>query len=60
MENKFFYCYSVKLKDFLKSQGFDYITKALNPNTKKPYFMFDKSKELDFAIEKWNNIKIKN
>lgn len=57
MENKFFYCYSIKLKDFLKSQGLNYITKALNPKSKKPYFLFEKSLELDVAIEKWNKIK---
>jgi hypothetical protein len=57
MENKFFYCYSVKMKDFLKSQGFVYITKALNPNSQRPYFMFNKSIELDEAIQKWNSIK---
>jgi hypothetical protein len=45
------------MKDFLKSQGFVYITKALNPKTKTPYFLFEKSKELDLAIEKWNDIK---
>lgn len=57
MENKIFYCYSVKMKDFLKSQGFVYIAKALNPNSQKPYFMFDKSVELDEAIKKWNSLK---
>jgi hypothetical protein len=45
------------MKDFLKSQGFNYITKALNPKSQKPYFMFDKSKELDMAIERWNSLK---
>jgi hypothetical protein len=58
MDNKYFYCYSVRLKDFLKSQGFNYITKAINPNSKRPYFMFEKSKNMDMAIEKWNNIKV--
>ena len=58
MNNQYFYCYSVKMKDFLKSQGLNYITKALNPNSNKPYFMFDKSKELDLAIKKWNEIKL--
>jgi len=57
MDNKFFYCYSVKMKDFLKSQGFNYITKALNPNSKRPYFMFNKSQELDSSIQKWNSLK---
>jgi Domain of unknown function (DUF5659) len=60
LENKYFYCYSVRLKDFLKSKGFNYITKALNPNSKKPYFLFEKSEELDKAIIRWNEVKIEN
>ncbi len=60
MENLYFYCYSIKLKDFLKSQGLNYITKALNPKTKFPYFMFNKSEKLDIAIVKWNKLKIDN
>lgn len=55
--NSFFYCYSIRMKDFLKSQGFAYITKGLNPNTKSPYFMFEKSCKLDEAIKKWNSLK---
>jgi hypothetical protein len=57
LENKFFYCYSVRMKDFLKSQGICYITKALNPKSKRPYFMFEKSQNLDIAINKWNDLK---
>jgi len=60
MENCYFYCYSIKMKDFLKSQGFNYITKALNPKSQKPYFMFNKSLELDNAIQKWNSLKVQN
>jgi hypothetical protein len=58
MENKYFYCYSVRLKDFLKSQGLSYITKAINTHSGKPYFMFEKSDFLDGAIKKWNEVKI--
>jgi len=58
VENKYFYCYSIRMKNFLKSQGFNYITKALNPRSNFPYFMFEKSKELDLAIEKWNKVKL--
>lgn len=58
MENKYFYCYSIRLKDFLKSQGLTYITKGINTNSGKPYFMFEKSDFLDVIIRKWNEIKI--
>lgn len=59
MENNYFYCYSCKLKDFLKSQNLRYIMKGLHYKSKRPFFMFEKSKELDEAIVKWNLIKIK-
>jgi len=58
MENKYFYCYSCTMKDFIKSQGLKYITKGLHPKSGKPYFMFEKSKELDLVIEKWNSLKV--
>lgn len=56
-EKNLFYCYSVKMKDFIKSQGIDYITKAIHPRTNRVFFIFPKSKSLDVAIEKWNLIK---
>jgi hypothetical protein len=57
MENKYFYCYSMPLKDFLKSQGLKYITKAINPRTNTTYFMFEKGEDLDKAICKWQKMK---
>jgi len=57
MGGKYFYCYSCRMKDFIKSQGMDYITKAIHPKSHRPYFMFEKSKELDLMIEKWNSLK---
>jgi len=59
MERKYFYCYSCKMKDFIKSQGFQYITKGLHPKSGSPFFMFEKSVELDKAIVLWNEIKYK-
>jgi len=56
-EKDFFYCYSVRLKDFLKCMGFKYINKALHPQSHRPFFMFPKSVELDIALKKWNEIK---
>lgn len=58
MDNGYFYCYSVKLKDFLKSQGFKFITKGLHPKSGRPFFIFEKSQELDLSIEMWNSLKV--
>ena len=51
-----FYCYSPRLKDFLKSLGFVYGTPGTNKNTNAKYYPFEKSEALDFAIEKWNEL----
>jgi hypothetical protein len=47
------------MKDFLKSQGFNYITKGLHFKSGKPFFVFRKSKILDESIKAWNKIKTK-
>lgn len=57
--NNLFYCYSFRLAYFLKSQGFTYINKGRNRNNGLLYYVFNKSKELDKAICKWNEIKSK-
>lgn len=57
MESKFYYCYSCRLKDFLKSQGFRFITKGLHSKSGRPFFMFEKSKELDESLSKWLSIR---
>ena len=53
-----FYCYSLRMKDFLKSQGLNYIEKAINPKSGSLYFSFQKGVELDKLIEKWNKVKL--
>ena len=55
--NSIFYCYSFKLAYFIKSQGIDYLFKGKNKNNNLTYFAFEKSKELDLIIIKWNKLK---
>jgi len=45
------------MKDFIKSQGLNYLIKALHPKTNRVFFIFKKSGELDKAIELWNVVK---
>lgn len=58
--NPFFHCYSFKLCHFLQSQGIRYITKSKNKSNELTYFCFQKSDELNRAIEKWNELKGKS
>jgi len=45
------------MKEFIKNKGMEYITKAINPKSGTPYFMFEKSKRLDEIISEWNQVK---
>lgn len=60
MKNPFFHCYSFRLCHFLQSQGFRYIKKCKNKNNRLTFFTFNKSKELNIAIDDWNNLKRKS
>ena len=57
--SRYFYCYSCRLKNFIKAFGVDYATKAINPNSKTLYFMFEKSEKLNAILEFWNECKYK-
>lgn len=51
-------CYSVPLKDWLLyEKKIEFITVALDPNTKKTFFMYVKNEELDSALTEWSNNK---
>ena len=54
MANRYYFCYSVKLKDFLKSQGLEYILKGLHHRTHRPFFMFERCDKLDVALTQWS------
>jgi hypothetical protein len=54
---KYYYCYSIKLKDFLKTQGLAYITKCLHHKTHKPFFMFERCVLLDEKLNMWSKFK---
>lgn len=58
MESKLFYCYSVQMKDFLKSQGLSFICKGVNPKNNRVFFIFQKSDLLNEKIKLWNEVKV--
>jgi len=53
----FYYCYSIPLKKYLKEMGFNFIIKALHPITNKPFFMYEKTNNLDMTLRNWSNNK---
>jgi len=44
------------MKDFIKSQGLNYLTKAKHPKTNRIFFIFKRGGELDKAIKMWQEI----
>ena len=54
-----FYCYSEKLKNFLCDSGLRYIAKDIHKKTKKTYWVFLPSEELDDLRKMYYNKNIK-
>lgn len=55
-KNPYFYCYSIKLKDFLKMNGLQYIRRGKHTNGNY-YWMFAKSQLLNDKLLLWNEYK---
>ena len=53
MENIYFYCYSKPLKDFLLENGERFITKSIHEKTKKKYWLFEGTDELNKLLSEW-------
>jgi len=50
-----FYCYSLNLKKFLcKTKGISFIGKGINSESKKEYWLFIRSEELNSYLEEWS------
>lgn len=55
-----FFCYSPPLKKYLcKIKNIAYISKGINNETKKSYWLFIKTNELSEALIEWSNNKEK-
>ena len=53
MNDKYFFCYSYKLKLFLKEKGLKYEFSGNNPNTDKPYWGYLKTDSLKEYLTEW-------
>lgn len=52
-----FYCYSNPLKNYLNSQGLKYFSSAIHPKTKKKFWMFVGTEELNNELAIWRSKK---
>ena len=52
----YFYCYSFKLKDFLKKNGMRYLARRRHPNGNY-FWVFEKGKKLDDVLALWDEYK---
>jgi hypothetical protein len=54
VENKkYFFCYSYKLKLFLKEKGLRFEFAGNNPNNEKPYWGYLKTDKLNQGLKEW-------
>lgn len=51
---KFFYCYSVNLKKYLMNNGLRYDVVAVNPNSNKTFWRFERNEVLDDLLTQWS------
>ena len=54
--HNYFYCYSIKLKDWLKLSGLQYNQK-IKTKSGKYCWLFERGKELDAALSGWEKYK---
>lgn len=57
MDAELYTCYSLPLRDFLYENGLKYKLVALNPNSKKLFWVYVKTKELDKLLDRWSTNK---
>ncbi|MFD2118149.1 DUF5659 domain-containing protein [Paenibacillus yanchengensis] len=56
-DTDYFYCYDMKLFDYLSNIGFRFITKARNINDNRIFSLFERTNELEMYLDKWMELK---
>ena len=54
---KLFYCYSKRLKGFIESNGISYLSKGLHAKSKRPFYLYIVTEELDKVLKRWDAYK---
>ena len=56
--NKYFYCYSKPMRNYLMDKNFKFITTAYAVSTGKQFWMFESSSELIESVEEYNELRV--
>ncbi len=54
MDIDLYACYSISLRNYLCKNGLRYKLAALNPNSKKLFWVYIKNKKLDELLDRWS------
>ena len=57
VNDKYFFCYNINLADYLMNNGIQVVTKARAISSDKVFWMFERSDELDVAINEYKRQK---
>lgn len=57
MEVSLYCCYSIDLRNYLKSNGLKYKLVAQNPNSKNIFWVYVRDEKLDSLLSKWSAIR---
>lgn len=57
VNDKYFFCYNINLADYLMDNGIQVVTKARAISSDKVFWMFERSDELDVAINEYKRQK---
>lgn len=57
MNAELYCCYSLPLRNFLYENGLRYKLVALNPNSKKLFWVYIKNEKLNDLLNKWSAVK---
>ncbi|MGM8141844.1 DUF5659 domain-containing protein [Enterococcus italicus] len=55
--NKYYYCYSPFLHEFLKAEGIRYITTSRNIKNKNVFWLYQQSNELSKALNEYSKMR---
>lgn len=58
--SKYFFCYNKNVSDHLKSKGIQFITVAIDPNTKKWFSLYEITPEMQGALEEYKQLTTSN